>query len=211
MRLLSEYDLFIFDWDHTLTTSTLAVGLLGMARAHSKKARAEKLRNMSSADFSAKNVEVKEEVSRIYSFFDDVYSFVFCPRLKRDAVPLLEFLKKRKKKVAIFSDSKAYRLLKEMRVLGVADYVDFALAAESIGRYKPDPTGLLVVMGRFRARRKRSIYIGDMAGDMLTARLAGIASVGVADGIASADELRAEKPIRVFPHLGALLREMESA
>ncbi|MDE1855144.1 MAG: HAD hydrolase-like protein [Candidatus Micrarchaeota archaeon] len=210
MRLLSKYDLFIFDWDHTLTTSTLFVTLLYYLVKRSKHKSTEGMRKKHPSDFSAKNVEIKEEVSKIYSAFDDLYGVVFKPKLKPDAIRLLAMLRKRRKRIAIFSDSKTYRLLKETEYLGVLRYVGKVLSAESIGYYKPDPTGLLLLIDRFHVPKERSLYIGDMAGDVLTAKLAGIDSCAICDGIDSPERLRNEKPDYVFPQLGSFLDAIES-
>lgn len=207
--LMPKYDLFIFDWDHTLTTSTLAVTLLYLFGAKRKKASIERMRSRKTSEFSARNVTITEDVSRVYSMFDDVYGLVFRPRLKPDAMRVLELLKRKGKKVAIFSDSKAYRLLKETEQLGVLKYVNIALSAESIGYFKPDPTGLLVLLDRYRVPKRRALYVGDMASDVLTAKLAGLDSCAVADGIDSFDRLKAEKPDYLFAELGSFLESLK--
>jgi FMN phosphatase YigB (HAD superfamily) len=210
MRILSKYELFIFDWDHTLTTSTLVVTLIHLLGARRRRARIEQMRNRKPSEFSAKNVEIKEDVSKVYSAFDDIYGLLFRPRLKRNAVQLLRLLKQNGKKVAIFSDSKAYRLLRETEALGVMKYVDFALSAESIGYFKPDPTGLLALVDRFRVPKRKTLYIGDMAGDVLAARLAGIDSCAVADGMGSLESLERERPDYAFARLGSFLQSLKS-
>ncbi len=208
MRLLSHYELFIFDWDHTLTTSTLLVTLLYMASRRGKHRSAETLRKSAPSNFSTEGVAVKEETSKIYSLFDDAYSLIFRPKLKPGALELLKFLKGKGKKIAIFSDSKAYRLLSETKQLGVRDYVDFALSAESISRYKPNPTGLLLLTDRLRVPKEKCLYVGDMAGDILTAKLAGMDSCGVADGIGSLESLSVENPEHVFPRLSSFFQAL---
>lgn len=209
MRLLSKYDLFIFDWDHTLTTSTLLITMLYLLGRRQKRKHAEELRRMRPDDFSARNIELRENVSRLYSLFDDLYSLVFRPKLKPGSIEMIEFLKKNGKKVAIFSDSKTYRLFKEMRALGIAGKVDSALSAESVGFYKPDPTGLLLLLDRFKTSKEKSVYVGDMANDVLTAKLAGVDSCVVADGIDSAATLEKEGPNYSYARLGSLLHALE--
>jgi len=210
MRILSKYELFIFDWDHTLTTSTLAVTLIHLLSARRKRARIELVKNRKPSEFSAENVEMKEDISKIYSAFDGIYGLLFRPRLKRNAVQLLRLLKQNGKKVAIFSDSRAYRLLRETAELGVMKYVDFALSAESIGYFKPDPTGLLALMDRLKISKRKTLYIGDMAWDVLTAKLAGIDSCAVADGIDSLESLKRERPDYTFARLGSFLQALKS-
>lgn len=208
MQILSKYDLFIFDWDHTLTTSTWFIALLSVAIRRRRGRIGERRREVHMPDRAIRNIKIDESFSRFYATFDDIYSFAFRPKLKPGAAPLLESLKKKRKKVAVFSDSKTYRLLKETSSLGMLRYVDFALSAESIGYYKPDPTGLLILVDRFGVAKKRCLYIGDMAVDMLTARLAGVDSCGVADGIDSYDALKRANPKYLFTKIDLLAKAL---
>lgn len=212
MSILSKYDLFIFDWDHTLTKSTLLLTLMALTVRKARSGRIErsieKRRDARVSEKAIRNIKIDESFSKLYSYFDDIYSFIFRPRLKDNAADLLELLKKRRKKVAVFSDSKTYRLLKETSMLGVLRYVDFALSAESIGYYKPDPTGLLVLVDKFGVSKKRCLYIGDLPTDILTARLAGIDSCGVADGIGKFDSLKKANPNYLFTHMDSLFQNL---
>lgn len=208
MQILSRYELFIFDWDNTLTTSTLLVALLQRINRKSGMRSVQNRKEVRVSAKEVKNVKMQEEVSRLYSTLDDAYSLVFKPKLKNDAASLLGLLKKSRKKVAVFSDSKTYRLRSETGKLGVLRYVDFALSAEAIRYYKPNPMGLLVLLDRFRVPKSRSLYVGDMATDVLTARLAGIDSCGVADGLDSFEALKDANPTYVFTNIGAFLQAL---
>jgi phosphoglycolate phosphatase-like HAD superfamily hydrolase len=201
MRILSKYDLFIFDWDHTLTTSTLMLDILYILNLGRKKRRALERMKADAPRNAIKRIRIKQDVNRFYAFFDDLYSIVFRPKLKPEALALLELLKKNRKKVAIFSDSKIYRLAKETRELGVLNKVDFILSAESIDRYKPDPTGLLVLIDRLKARKDRTLYIGDMTSDILAAKFAEVDSCAVSDGIDLHAQLMDARPSYVYKTL----------
>jgi len=205
MRILEKYDLFIFDWDNTLTTSTLVVRVTQLVNKWRKGKRARKVR-----DFERKKVlegiTISEDFSKLYSLLDDVYSVFSKPVLKKSTVELLKFLKKNKKKVAIFSDSKTYRLFKETRELGVLRYFDYVLTAESIKRYKPNPAGLFLLLDKSKTKEARSIYIGDMASDVSTAKYAGMDSLAVSDGVDSHSELAAAKPSYLFRSLDEFLK-----
>jgi HAD superfamily hydrolase (TIGR01549 family) len=179
---LADYKLFIFDWDGTLSTSTSLVKLsrlfkrrydIKYIREHADDYKADKV----------KNLKVKEEVNRIYARVYDIYSHFTRPRLQPGAIELLMDLKSRGKKVAIFSDSTQYRLIKETRMLGVIKYADFILSADSITKYKPNPHGLLVIVQKFGEKKDGSVYVGDMASDILTARFAKIDMCSVGNGV----------------------------
>lgn len=210
MQILSKYDLFIFDWDHTLTTSTVIVTSLYIINRFRKRARANEFKNRKITKNEVQRIKVDEEVNRIYSFFDDLYSMFFRPRLKKDAMLLLEFLKKNNKKVAIFSDSKTYRLMKEMRELGVVKYIDLAISAESINGYKPNPTGVLLLLDRLKTEKKKTVYIGDMVTDILTAKFSGVDSCAVSDGIDTHPILKETGPTYEFRSLSEFFKAVEN-
>jgi HAD superfamily hydrolase (TIGR01549 family) len=209
MQILSKYELFVFDWDHTLTTSTFVVTLLNLLKEKRQKRSIGTRREVQASESAIRNVKVEEKIGRLYSTFDDAYGILFKPKLKRNADLVLELLKRHRKKVAIFSDSKNYRLLKETGALRVLRYVDFALSAEAIGYYKPNPTGLLVLLDRFRIAKSKCLYIGDMATDVLTAKLAGVDSCAVADGIGSFETLSAAGPNYLFTKMEAFLQALK--
>ncbi|MEM3839175.1 MAG: HAD-IA family hydrolase [Candidatus Micrarchaeaceae archaeon] len=202
---IGDYKLFIFDWDGTLSTSTMLVRAsrflqrrynLSYIRKHFKDYE-EQSRN---------DIKSEEEFDMIYARLYDLYSFFYKPRLQPGAAEILKELKKRKKLVAVFSDSERYRLIKEVRMLGLDRYVDFIISAASIGKYKPNPYGLILIAKHFRIPRPKAIYIGDMASDILTAKLANMDACSVCNGI---DPYRLLKELRP-KYLVSNLREMKS-
>lgn len=209
MRILTRYDLFIFDWDHTLTTSTVVLDAIRLLNFGRKERTALKRMKEYEPMNAIKHMTVKEDANRLYALFDDIYSVIFKPRLKPGAIELLKLLKKNHKKVAIFSDSKMYRLIKETRELGMLRYVDYALSAESIERYKPDPTGIMILMDKFRAKKKETLYIGDMVSDVLTAKFAGTDSCAVSGGIDLRAQLADARPTHIFENLREFSKALE--
>ncbi len=204
---IRNHDLFIFDWDGTLSTSTVIVRISNMLRmryrrSHITKHREEYMRK------AAKRIRITEETNRIFALLYDVYSAFAMPRLKEGAIELLDGLRKRGKKVAIFSDSEAYRLMVEVRKLNVLEHVDFVLSASSIGYYKPDPTGLTFIKDKYRKGKKRTVYVGDMPSDILTAKFAQIHSCGLADGLAPYEMLKEASPDYLFRNTRAMLKEI---
>ncbi len=205
---LGDYKLFIFDWDGTLSTSTLLVRLsrilqrrysLGYIKAHFKDYESQSL----------KDVEVTEEVDRVYARLYDIYSHFSRPGLQPGAVELLKELRRRKRKIAVFSDSTRYRLGKEVRMLGLARYVDLILSADSIERYKPNPQGLIVLAQRFKTRKSETLYIGDMASDILTARFAKVDICSVGNGVDPYILLKELQPDYLFRNLVEMRSELE--
>jgi len=201
--LIDRYNLFIFDWDGTLATSA---PLVKIARLFKRRYSISHMVNRS-ATYKIDTVSEfvrQEDISRFYAFAYGVYSFFYKPKLKPGAMELLRELKKKGKKVAIFSDANRYRLLIEVKKLGVLDYADLMLSADSIKRYKPNPTGIKMILDNFRCSKSKCLYIGDMAADIFTARFAGVSSCVVGDGVDPHEVLRSVKPTYFSESIGAL-------
>jgi HAD superfamily hydrolase (TIGR01509 family) len=203
---IRDYDLYIFDWDGTLSTSTALVRVsqlfkrryrVGYIKKHRDRYNVKKVRNI------GRNVWL----SRSYSHLYNVYSMFYKPRLQPGALETLVCLKKRGKKIAIFSDSNEYRLLKEARRLGVVDHIDTILSADEINSYKPNPEGLLALIDKFKTKRSRTIYIGDMASDIMTARFAKVSACSVGNGVDPYHIVKEVKPDYLYHDLNQMLRD----
>ncbi len=203
----AKYDLFIFDWDGTLSTST---SLVKVSRYFQRRYSIDHIRRHGkpAGGQSAARAAGRESIGRLYAKLYDFYSKFSRPKLQRGALDLLKTLRKRHKKVAIFSDSNRYRLMSEVRLLGVLPYVDLILSADSIKRYKPNPDGLFLIMRRFKVPKERSIYIGDMASDIMTSRFAGISVASVSNGVDPYALLKEIRPDYLFRNLGELSRSL---
>ena len=211
MHLLSRYNLFIFDWDNTLVSASFLLNLTRYLKSrYWRKPSSIKIKNKlpTSRELSSMRLSDLEIESRIFSAAYSAYLAVQKPKLKPQAVKVLSQLKSSGKKVAIFSDGRSYRILKEIHIFDLGRYIDFALGANTIAKYKPDPTGLLYIMHRFKEGKKKSLYIGDMAIDIVTARMAGIDSCAISDGLSSVLALKREQPTYLFADLEAFLRAL---
>jgi len=210
MHLLNRYNLFIFDWDNTLVSASFLLNLTRyMKSRYWKRPSSIKIKTVpTSRELSGIRLEDLEIESRIFSVAYSAYLAVQKPKLKPQAVKVLSRLKSSGKKVAIFSDGRSYRILKEIHIFDLGRYIDFALGANTIAKYKPDPTGLLYIMHRFKEDKKKSLYIGDMAIDIVTARMAGIDSCAISDGLSSVLALKREQPNYLFADLEAFLRAL---
>ena len=204
---LQNYDLFIFDWDGTLSTSTFIVRVSNLLRKRYRKEHMMQHKEEYESR-AAKNILITEERNRIISMVYNLYSTFVMPRLKPGAMETLKALRKKGKKVAIFSDSQSYRLLMETRKLGIIDNADFILSASSIGYYKPDPTGLMLIADRYKVKKARVLYVGDMPSDIMTAKFAGMDSCGLADGLSPYSSLKEASPKYLFRSIRAMLEEI---
>jgi FMN phosphatase YigB (HAD superfamily) len=208
MSLLEKYDLFIFDWDNTLSSSTAPVNAIHLLKKDCALMYAKSHADRYLRRVNVRNIRYVENEHGVYSALYDCYTYFFRPGLKKDAIKVLKYLKGKRKKVAVFSDAKKYRLYTETRKSGATEYIDFELSSEAIKYYKPNPAGLLLILDKFKVSKKRALYLGDMASDVLTAQFAGIDCCGVADGLETYEGLRAAKANYVFRNLDAVLDAM---
>ena len=87
--------------------------------------------------------------------------------------------------------------------LGVAGRFARICGPEDVPRRKPDPAGLLWLMGEAGAGAQSTAMVGDSAVDVRTGRAAGVLTVGVSYGL-DPEGLRAEPPDVVLDDLRAL-------
>ncbi len=122
-------------------------------------------------------------------------------RLMPGALSLLRFLKRNGYKIAVASNRPTRFSLIIVRHLGLDKYLSAVLCGDRAGKMKPDPEILLRLMKRFHAVKEETLYVGDMAIDARTGRLAGVKTVMVTTGSSYASELKKEKPYRIFGNL----------
>ncbi len=209
--LLRKFDLFIFDWDGTLSTS----GFLTVVRDSLKQRYKpwyikEHMEEFRKENFEIQNIKIEAEEHKLYESIYDVYSTFVKTKLREGALETLQSLKNAKKKVAIFSDARPYRLKQETHSLNLSKYFDLVLCSELVDSYKPYPKGLNVIVKKMRAKKERSIYIGDMASDVITAQLAGITSCGVAGGVGTYVNLKEAGPDYLFESVEELARTIKT-
>lgn len=205
MMMLDRYKLVIFDWDGTLSTSTSIVRAARFTKLRYSLQDIEKNVHLYKQHEVEDNIEV-EEINRFYALIFDLYSVFAKPKLKDGVIDMLKSLKKKGKKIAIFSDSNRYRLYSETRKLGVRKYADWVLSADSIKKFKPNPSGILAIIRRYNMKKKDCIYLGDMAADVYTARFAGIDACAIADGVDPYSLLKSVRPRYLKRNLNELLK-----
>ena len=100
----------------------------------------------------------------------------------------------------------------EVRSTNMVKYVDFILSSDAIDRYKPDPSGILLIVDKYRMKKDKVVYVGDMASDVYASRFAGVKACAVADGLDPLQLIKDAKPDYLFSSttgmLNALRRKM---
>jgi phosphoglycolate phosphatase len=122
-------------------------------------------------------------------------------------VETLETLHSRGVRMAVLTN-KPQRFSRDMCAgLGLSQYFFQIYGGNSFEQKKPDPVGIRALMQEAQARQQETWMVGDSATDVLTARNAGVRSVGVTYGI-SPESLKETPPdflIHSITELPALL------
>lgn len=208
--LLSRYDLFIFDWDGTLNSMRFLFRMNeAVKRALHMWNRDSRVKRLNLKEYDLKR-KIRSEETRsdtIYSMMDLFLNFSR-PKLHNDSLKLLSKLRKNGKKIALFSNARGNRIAKELAYLGIADYFDVVVSAQDLKIMKPNPSGLNTIMRTLKAKPGRTIYIGDMVDDILTARLARVSPCAISDGFDSHHTLKSARPDHIFRSIEELLKAL---
>jgi HAD superfamily hydrolase (TIGR01549 family) len=200
-HLSKEFDVFVFDYDGTLNDLRIVTRLNETAK------RALGLWNKDSTikDFKRMNYNLRNRMetreaykNSIISILADFFMLLSKPRLHKDSVALLKELRRRNKRLALFSNERAHRLTSELAYLNILDYFEVIVSARDIRAMKPNPTGLRAIVQSMGVKPSSVLYIGDMVDDVLAAKLAHVPSCAVADGFDSAHTLKSMKPTYLF-------------
>ena len=125
--------------------------------------------------------------------------------LYEGVAPLLEALAGRGARLGVLSNKPHELTLGTLDDLGVTGHFHYALGATDRFPPKPDPAGAHHVLERLGTQRERTLYVGDTATDMQTARAAGLIAVGVLWGFRGRDELVAHGDVHVVGHPSELV------
>ncbi|WP_437880225.1 phosphoglycolate phosphatase [Pseudomonas sp. LRF_L74] len=93
-------------------------------------------------------------------------------------------------------------LLDEMRI---GRYFRWIIGGDTLPQKKPDPAALLFVMRMAGVEPAQALFIGDSRNDVLAARAAGVASVGLTYGYNHGRPIAEEEPSLVLDDLRQLL------
>jgi len=198
--MLSSYKLYIFDFDGTIRKLRVTSYITSIFKIRYKRFYLSKYK------INNINLEVIEKEYKFFAKFYGLFAGILPPRMIENVDSFINLLKNDKKKIAIFSDSKAFVIVKDLRKMGLIDYFDYILSADLLDRYKPNPSGLIYLLNRFKTDKRDAIYIGDMPVDIITAKLAGIDSCAVSTGLGNIKSLRWAKPNFVFKDYNEIIR-----
>ncbi len=114
------------------------------------------------------------------------------------AQALIEALHQSGCRVAVATVDLTQRARRVFDFLGWSGAIDFLVGADAVGRPKPDPEMVDLVLAKLRVGRHQAVMVGDAPTDVEMGRRAGLkASIGVLSGMATADALQAITPFVV--------------
>lgn len=203
---IKDYELFIFDWDGTLNSMRLTL------RVNEAVKRSLHIWNRDSSikDFKKMDPDLKKQLknearkNNVETFLFDVFLNFSRPRLHNDTIALLKTLKRKGKKIAVFSNGRSSRISKEMKYLGVLRYFDYVISGRDLNALKPNPTGLKLILKSLNVKSENAVYIGDMCDDVITAKLASVHSCAISTGFDSYHALRSIHPDYLFKSIAEL-------
>ncbi len=218
LHLAKRYDTFIFDWDGTLTTTKLLRKLNEKLNPHwlYKKKKSTQMIDRYSISMPKNLNTLKAKVIRrhirnvaleneLISPLADISVYFIRPKLHNDVRRLLEILRKKRISIALFTNGAPYRVVKELSYLGIEDYFSAIASAQSLGALKPNPLGLNAIINSLGARKRSTIYVGDMVNDIEAAKYAGIDSCALSSGFDSYKRLRSASPKYLFGSVEQLM------
>lgn len=114
---------------------------------------------------------------------------------------LLRDLKQMGKKLGVATNDGEVPARQHLKSAGVADMFDFIAGYDSGHGYKPGPGQLLAFADRVGIAPKRIAMVGDSLHDLQAGRAAGMTTVGVLTGLATARDLEPLADV-VLPDIG---------
>lgn len=98
-----------------------------------------------------------------------------------NVLAVLQVLKQAGKKVGIVSTKYRYRIMSSFENAGSFP-IDEIVGGEDVNVFKPDPTGLNLMINRLGVSKEEVLYVGDSYIDAETAKNAGVDFAGVLTG-----------------------------
>ncbi|MFH1622871.1 MAG: HAD family hydrolase [Candidatus Omnitrophota bacterium] len=126
----------------------------------------------------------------------------FMPYAKK----LLNHLKKKGYKLAVASNRPSRFSDILLKSLEIKKFFDYVLCKDQIKFGKPHPSILNKILKKLRIPRKESLYVGDMAIDVITGRRAKVMTFAVTSGSSSLVELKKERPNFLYKDLSMLFK-----
>ena len=222
-KLFDQSQLFVFDLDGTLvdTFDDIAqavnhvLGIFGLAPRSVDEVRGHvgngvrQLMSRMMGDF-AKRVSPEERESLFDKAIEAWRKYYLehpaeRSRLYPDVQRVLELLRSRSIRLAVFSNKLQEITERVLEELGIVHLLDEVIGENSRFPRKPDPEGLFFLMKKFHARPETTWMVGDGEADVQVGLAAGCRICGVSYGILSRTSLLASGAHVVIDSFGDLV------
>ena len=131
------------------------------------------------------------EAIDIFSVFYDKH-MLDTTTLCHSVIEVLEYFSGKRK--IIITNKRKYFTVKITNALGISEYFDEIIGADSTDCKKPDPRLLLPIIEKYGVECGHTVVIGDGINDIMLAKNAGVPSCAVLNGLTNRDTLLALNP-----------------
>jgi HAD superfamily hydrolase (TIGR01549 family) len=137
----NKFKMIVFDWDATLYSSSFF------------------------EVFDSMNKHVKNDFASHFAKIYDAYFSLHKPKLVDGAIDVLKKLRKDKILVVLFSNTREYRLKKEIDYLGIRNLFDYIITGSGYNIYKPDASVLISIMNESDIKPDEILIVGNSLND----------------------------------------------
>ncbi len=144
----------------------------------------------------------KELIDKVYKRYREIFA-VDCLYKAHpyEGIPeLVEELRKRGLKTAVFSNKPHEEAIKTINGIGLSGKFDKILGVREGLKKKPCPDGALMIAEEFGVSPEECIYLGDTNTDMKTGKSAGMFTIGVLWGFRERAELEENHADAIISH-----------
>ncbi len=106
--------------------------------------------------------------------------------------------------LAIVSTKFRYRIEQVLLRDGLDHAFEVIVGGEDVAAHKPDPSGLIVALGRLGRTPAEVLYVGDSAVDAETTKRAGVPFVAVLSGVTPREAFAPYRPHAIIEDLALL-------
>ena len=209
-----KYKGIIFDFDYTLGDSTEGIVTCvntALRRLGYDLADREEIRKTIGLDLQQTYLVLtkdanQEQAEKFSSYFREKADQIMTENTSffPGVLELLQKWHRQGMRLAIVTTKYHYRIEAILEKYQASGLVDIIIGGEDVKRPKPDPEGVLQVLGDWQLPKDQALYVGDSLVDARTAQAAGVDFAGVTTGTTSKAELQAYPNVVVAQGLDEL-------
>ncbi|MCX5807107.1 MAG: HAD family hydrolase [Proteobacteria bacterium] len=215
-----DIDTMLFDYEGTLVDfqwklseaveTTLKMLLdVGFAKDRIKSRRYSTLMKeamQASTEIGLDPDQVQEKIGCIYDQYDEDALTRWA--LRPGAKDFLLAIRAKGVRTGLVSNVGGKTLTKALSKLGLEGLFNISLSRNDVLNLKPSPDGLNMAMEWLRAKKDKTIFMGDSLDDINAARNAGLRVIIITEGENVKDDILTAKPDHVIKNYEELLRAL---